>query len=234
MKQISGYVLKMSKLIALITILPAASQAIFVPGFPGECGYGSTRVPMDGHIIRLGYVASTPYGWSFVFPDNEATVSMERVDIADNVGLLGQDPAANLSGSVRAATPEGAYVVAQIFVGDPNIEPIVTCMSGLLPLTSYNPALYGADFLWLQKPAFGRWLKVRTYSKSWNWRSWWGNKFGDIRRQFKGFKKGDGKWPSITKPDDERRRQKWKRPSKDSNRPTILPVKKLRDGRNNP
>ncbi|HXW52785.1 MAG TPA: hypothetical protein VEL47_01640 [Myxococcota bacterium] len=233
MNEIKRNGVRLAQLVGMLLGFSLASHAVVVPGFPGACAQGSPRVPMDGHIIRLGYVVAAPEGWSLVFPDNEGTVAMERVDIADNVGLIGQDPMSALSGSLRVATPPGSYVAAQIFVGDPNQEPVVTCLSGLLPLSSYDPAMYGADFLWLKKASFGNYLKVRTYDKTWNWRRWWGNKFADIRRNFRGFKKNDTQWRPGVYPGSDKRPNKWqnfptKRPSK---RPTILPVQQTRDDR---
>jgi len=171
-------------------LLSAGLQAVVVNGFPQQCALASERAPMDGHMLRLGHIAYTPYGWSFLFPDRQGVEALERVNVADNVGLIGQNPSANPGDSIRLDTPSGAFVVAQIFVGDPNVEPVVTCVSNVMAVNAFDPTIYGADFAWLSKELLWQLLDIRTYDITWNWQAQWGSKIQEIRNQFKGFNTG--------------------------------------------
>jgi hypothetical protein len=189
----------------LILTLGNSGYAQYLDEFPSQCAYASDREPLPGHIIRLGYVANSPYGWSFFFPDRRTSKTLERVNIIDNVGLIGQDPDEDFNDLIQARTPDGSFVVAQIFIANENQEPVVTCVSRIVPLTRYRPAYYGTSFVWLDRSTFGHWLKWRKYSKKWQWRKWWRKDFANIRKDFRGFKKYDRREPKNIRDDSKDR-----------------------------
>lgn len=175
-------------ILALITINVGMNAHLFAQSvldqFPTECSMASDREALPGHIIRLGFINHTPMGWSLLFPDPRMSDKLQRVGIADNVGIIGQDPDADLSDIVRARTPNGSFVVAQIFVGDESGEPVVTCLSKPRMLSSYQPNYYGSEFLWLEPVAFRRWRSFERYD-DWGWRRWYGRDFGLIRNKYR-------------------------------------------------
>lgn len=174
--------------LVLITVSLGISVHVFAQSildqFPMECSMASDREALPGHIIRLGFVNKTPMGRSLLFPDQRIGERLQRVGIADNVGVIGQDPDDDLSDMIKAQTPGGSFVVAQIFVGDETAEPVVTCISKPRMLSSYQPSYYGSDFLWLEPVVFRRWLKFERYD-DWGWRRWYGRDFGLIRNKYR-------------------------------------------------
>lgn len=172
--------------------LSSSGIAQYLDDFPTACADATVQEALPGHFIRLGFVRKTPQGLGFVFPERQAHKRLEFVPIADNVGLIGQNPEDNPSQMIASNTPDGAFVVAQIFVGDENTPPIVTCLSQPNPLAQYQPSLYGPDFAWLDASAFGRWILVEDYV-GWRWKEWWGNDFARVRGDFKSFW-GKGGW----------------------------------------
>lgn len=196
----------------LLFLSYSAGAQYYIEDFPSECAYASDRIPLPGHIIRVGFVNYTPYGWSLFFPDRQDSVNLQRVSIAENVGIIGQNPFDDISQFVRMRTPEGMFLIGQIFVGDPNMEPVVTCLSPTRPLRSYNAGYYGADLNWLNRDTFRKWLGWRKYNKTWKWKKWWGSKFADVRRKFKHFNFKDYRRKRPLKIKDRDRNDKfWKK-----------------------
>lgn len=161
----------------------------YLDGFPAACSEATPQMPMPGHILRLGFVSNTPMGWSFLFPEKYSRGMLERVLLLDNAGLIGQEPDADYGADIRFRTSAGQFVVAQIFVGDQNSEPVVTCVSTPVPLTQYRPDYYGSYFNWLDMSSFGTWLNYRKFGK-WKWRNHWN--FGNLRSKFSKFWKREG------------------------------------------
>src|SRR5690606_26220053 len=106
-------------------------------------------------------VALSQYGWSFFFPDERDSQSLQRVGIADNAGLIGQNPEQDLGSLIKTRTPPGSFVVAQIFIGDPNYEPLATCISQPTLVTRFVPTYYSGDWSWLDRGRLGYWLKYK-------------------------------------------------------------------------
>lgn len=206
-------------LVAFTAVLIASysARAEFLEEFPGECAYATDREPLPGHVMRLGFIGWTRYGWSFFFPDRRITNTLQRVYISDKVGLIGQNPEEDLSGEIRARTPNGSFVVAQIFVGDSNVEPVVTCISRAVLLERYRPSYYGAEFSWLNRGNFGRWLGYRKYS-SWQWKKSWSRDFDNIRRNFKVFKRDDDRRRRLDRDRFDDRNKTWRRYKDDDRR----------------
>ncbi len=167
-------------------------HAVTVNGFPQQCAFATDRAPMEGHILRLGHINNTPYGWSFLFPDKQGMEVLDRVELADNVGLINQTPSVNPYDSIHTETPSGEFLVGQIFVGDPNLSPVVTCVSNVMAIESLDPTIYGPDFVWLNRALLGQLLDIRNYSITWNWQPLWGSRIQEIRNNFKGFREAHG------------------------------------------
>jgi hypothetical protein len=161
----------------------------YFDNFPAMCSEASNRHPLPGHIMRLGFVAPTSFGWSFLFPERNSTDMLERVSLLDNAGLIGQPPDQFFGDQIRMRTPAGYFVVAHIFVGDQNSEPVVTCVSGTIPAAQYQPSYYGEQYEWLTSQTFGAWLNFRKFGK-WKWRRYWN--FDDVRSGFHSFWKKQG------------------------------------------
>lgn len=183
----------------------------YMDEFPSECAYADDKEPLPGHIIRLGFVGWTRYGWSFFFPDRRIDGRLQRAPVAFNVGVIGQDPEENLSHIIRARTPEGSFVVAQIFIGEENLEPVVTCVSRPISLARYSSAYYGPDFSWLDRWTFHRWLKVKKYS-TWKYKKRWHRDFDDVRKRFKGWNRDDWRKKRDRDRHDNRHRN-WRKDS---------------------
>lgn len=180
-------ILYLTKISLLACLLAGNSNATFIEGFPSQCSLASTNVPLVGHILRLGFMQLTPYGWVFSFPDVQNTQYLSNVPIADNVGLIGQDPYADFSQAIFSETPEGTVALAQIFVAADGVEPIVTCVSELISLNTYMPGNYGADLSWLNRDRLGYWFGRRNFGRNWDWQNRWGREFGEIRRKHRWF-----------------------------------------------
>lgn len=180
MRKIESFYLAFATFLCLIGA-PLKSQSV-MDIFPYECENASDREALPGHVLRVGFVASTSsYGWSFFFPDQRISESLQMVPVAENVGLIGIGEA-NLS-ELQLRTPPGSFVVGQLFVGDQNAEPVVTCLSRPILLTRYVPKYYGFANLWLDRGTFGTWLKYRKFSK-WKWRDRWHRDIYSIRTKF--------------------------------------------------
>jgi hypothetical protein len=201
----------------------AHAQSLEIDGFPESCSEATMRAPLDGHIIRAGTVGWTRYGWSFFFPDRNETRNLQRVDVAENVGRIGQDPDESFSDMIRARTPDGTFVVAQIFVGDSDNEPVVTCLSLAIPFRKFAPSYYlGRGWDWLGRDVFIERLKWKKYSK-WNWRKWWGDKYFDnARMKYRKFKAAPGRQHWFKKDRDGHRAGKI-------DRAKIMPIKKRQE-----
>lgn len=162
----------------------AAVNAQYIEEFPAMCSEATDRHPLPGHIIRLGFVRWTHYGWSFFFPDERIRDNLQRVSMAQNAGIIAQDPYQDLTHLVKMETPPGSFVVAQIFVGDENIEPVASCISQPILLERYSPSYYGSDWHWLDRAQFNRWSSFKGYS-NWKWKRYWRDDFYHIRSRFK-------------------------------------------------
>lgn len=175
------------KFIVCVSILLSLPKvfAAEIEGFPEACSDASTREPLPGHIIRLGSVNEGPNGLYFAFPDQNDTTNLQTIDLADNVGLIGQDPNQDLSEMIQNTTPSGSFVVAQVFVGDENQEPVVTCLSRVMPLTQYVPADFGPEWSWLERGYFYERLRYKKYHRHWGWKKWWRNKFHNLRDRYR-------------------------------------------------
>lgn len=169
---------------ACLLIASNAAHSVAIEGFPEGCSDASTRQALPGHILRLGTINVGPGGLFFSFPDRNDTTNLQTVDLADNVGLIGQDPSQDISQMVRTATPDGSFVVAQVFIGDEQDEPVVTCISQMIPVTRYVPSDYGDDWSWLDPGIFVERLRWKRHSH-WNWRGWWRRDFDRIRGDFR-------------------------------------------------
>ena len=172
-------------LLAIISLFALDISAAMVSGFPEGCSDASTSNALPGHIVRLGMVRQGPDGLIFVFPDRYDTRYLQTVEVAENVGLIGQDPYGDYSDVIRYSTPEDSFVVAQIFVGDERYEPVVSCVSQPIPLTRYYPSDYGSDWSWLDRGVFVERLRHHRHHRSWRWKKWWRRDFDSVRRKFR-------------------------------------------------
>lgn len=163
---------------AWIFSLSVGAQANIFQAFPYECEMASDRQALPGHFLRVGFVSNTNNGLAFFFPDERIQNNLQMVPIGENAGLIGIG-AADLN-MWRMTTPPGSFTVAQIFVGDQDAEPMVTCLSRPILLTQYVPMNYGYANVWLDRVKFGNYLKWRKYSK-WNWRDRWQRDIYKIR-----------------------------------------------------
>lgn len=156
------------------------AQEGYLESFPYECEYATDREPLPGHMLRVGFISSTRYGWSFFFPDERIQSNLQMVGISDSAGLIGSGESL---GEWQMRTPPGSFVVAQIFVGDQEGEPVVTCLSRPILLSRYVPKYYGFSNIWLDRGKLGYWLKWRKYSR-WGWRDRWQGDIYKIRNNF--------------------------------------------------
>ncbi len=245
------FVLHLSGLVIFGLVTSFAQVVIannYLYNFPAMCSEAGPNIPLPGHVLRLGFVSNTPFGWSFLFPERHSESMLERVALLPNAGLIGQHPDQDFSAQMRMRTPAGLFVVADVFVGDPSIPPVVTCVSAPIPLLQYRPAYYGSSWNWLDANNFGRWLKFRKYGK-WQWNRYW--KFDKVRTKYKSYwnKEGTaqynkygkyyGKWKELH-PKDKLRRpggqkktvtrpaKKVTTPDRTKNKVTILPVDKTK------
>lgn len=170
--------------LSCLLFFAGAANSVEVDNFPENCSEASTRYPLDGHIIRLGMVQMSYQGPVFSFPDRDEPDGLQEVEIADNVGLIGQNPNRNYSSLIKLGTPKGSFVVAQLFIGDDNLEPIVTCLSRVRPLSSYVWSDYGTSWRWLDPGVFRERLRWKKHSR-WNWRKFNRSDVSDIRRKFR-------------------------------------------------
>lgn len=177
------------KILGLTILFATSSQAIFIEGFPSQCAFAPTNMPMVGHVLRIGFVQwSAPFGWIFSFPDVQNAQYLSSVPIAENVGLIGQDPYADFSQAILATTPEGTVALAQIFVGATGMEPLVTCLSQVMPFEDYIPGNYGPDLNWLDRGRLGYWYTQRSFGRNWEWRDRWGGEFSRIRNRYSSYR----------------------------------------------
>lgn len=168
--------------LGLLSNANAQSVQEYLGEFPYMCSEASDREALPGHILRLGNLGMTRYGLSFFFPDQRDSQNLQMVSVLENAGIIGQpDQQPGLS---MRSTPMGSFVVAQVFVGDPDNEPIVTCISPSIPLSSFDSGYYGTSFSWLDRPTLGYWLKYRKFNR-WNWKRHWGRDLFDLRKRFR-------------------------------------------------
>lgn len=153
--------------------------------FPDECGNASDREPLPGHFLRVGFISSTAQGLAFFFPDQRLGQSLQMVPVAPNVGLIGYGGVN--PGEIEYRTPPGAFVVGQIFVGDQQGEPMVTCLSRPILLSRFVPRYYGFENSWLDRSTFGNWLRYKKYSR-WKWRDRWQRDIYSVRTKFSDFR----------------------------------------------
>lgn len=175
-----------------IFLLPNFINAADIDGFPMLCSEANDRQALPGHILRLGMVNASYEGMYFSFPDQNDPSSLQQIGIADNVGLIGQNAEEDFSDEIKNGTPPGSFVVAQVFVADENAEPVVTCLSRAMPVTTYNPAYFGTAWTWLRPGIFIERLRWKRY-RPWRWRNWYGSTFRSIRSNWRqADRDGDG------------------------------------------
>lgn len=160
--------------------------------FSQMCSTATVTQAMPGHIIRLGALVTKDADTNFVFPDQNSE-NLQQVDVAEEVGVIGQDPSADMN---PMDTPMGSYVVAQIYVGEENQAPMVTCVSDPIPEQQYDPQVYGGTsspaIVVLDRAVFIDRLSYRDVYSPWDWRSSWGD-FAYIRRSYNDNRR-DGGW----------------------------------------
>lgn len=177
------------KFLCLLIIWSCSSMSMegsnYLNYFPDECLNASSKKALPGHILRLGFLASTSdEGMLFFFPDSPIAQNLDKVHLADNAGELKVQNQEDSDEVFRQATPRGSYVVAQIFIGDASIAPVVTCLSDAIPLSLFDKQGYGKDLAWLTPQLLGKWLSWRDYNPSWNWQKRWSARFQEIRDDF--------------------------------------------------
>jgi hypothetical protein len=180
------------------------AQGSIIEGFPEGCTDASTRDPLPGHIIRLGRVARD--GMSFYFLDQNDSQNLQSVSIADNAGLIGQSPEQGSVELVRQETPPNSFAVAQILVGDQDMEPMATCLSMAMPLEQYVPDDYGPEWTWLPRTLLITRLRIDHYFR-WdrtNWKRWWRNDFERTRGKWREWRKDLGARKGAIKKPEER------------------------------
>ncbi len=173
---------------ACLLIFSSAARAVVVDGFPEACSEATVRQPLPGHIIQLGTVNATPEGLMFSFPDQNDPDGLQTIGLAENVGLIGQNPGIDLSQMIQNGTPSGSFMVAQVFIGDgqdEQAEPVVTCLSKFIPLSTYVPSYFGPEWSWLDRGIFIERLRFKRYHR-WDWRrSHRRDSFDSVRRRFR-------------------------------------------------
>ncbi len=169
---------------ACLLIFSSAAGAVVVEGFPPACSEATTNQALEGHIIQLGVINAGPEGLLFSFPDQNDRRNLQSIGLADNVGLIGQDPEQDFSEMIKQGTPEGSFLVAQVFIGDEQSEPVVTCLSRVIPITRFVPSDYGPRWSWLDRGIFIERLRWKRH-RPWNWRKWWNRDFSSIRSRFR-------------------------------------------------
>lgn len=240
----NGRLNKIVKLNFTIILLAASTSSAYsvtsqfgdyLDEFPYACSTANDREPMSpGHILQLGFITPTSYGWSFMFP-GKGRSNLLRIGMLDNAGIIGEEQFDNLNSLIRFRTPGSSFVVAQVFVGDEE-NPVVTCVSRPIALTSYTPSYYGNDFSWLDRASFGRWLGYRKF-RNWNHRYHRDNRFKDIRVNFRKYFKDDRRWRIKQKYFDrtrDRNRDRFKDVDRDNNqrdRNRIIIRESVVDGR---
>ncbi len=165
-------------------VVPQLANAIDIDGFPAICSEANDRQALPGHILRLGMINASEEGLFFSFPEQNDPQNLQNVGIADNVGLIGQNPSDDFSEQIKVGTPPSTFVVAQVFVADENSEPVVTCISRPIPIRSYDPSYYGAEWNWLRPTIFFQRLRWKRF-RPWRWRTWYGDSFRRIRSSWR-------------------------------------------------
>lgn len=193
-------------------VVPSDSNV--VRGFPEACATASDRVPMAGHMIRVGFIGNSPDGWGFFFPDEREQDQLQMIEIADNAGMIAQNPADNLYDLIRTQTPESSYVTAQILVGDPTRGPTVTCVSRAAIINNYQPQDFGDQYNWLDRDSLRQWLTYKQY-KRWDWQRFWADDISSIRSRYLGHEQEPqydrGRDEGYYDDSDKYRRRPWHR-----------------------
>lgn len=125
--------------------------------------------PLPGHILKVGQIVAAKDGKAmFIFPE-QGTDELAQIPIEDTVGIIGSEEN-GLARILSTPMTNNQYVAAQIFVGeDDNQPPMVSCVSMPMPVSNYNPVMYGADYRWLERSVFVNMLRYTKY-RPWNWK----------------------------------------------------------------
>jgi len=160
-----------------------------IQGFPYACRDATLQTALQGHVLRAGTVYWDGSGWAFSFPDHYSSRGLQTAELAQNAGITGLNYDDDEPDPPISPTPPNSFVIAQILVGDPNSEPVVTCVSPPLALNRYTPERYlGSEWSWLQGGVFAERLKWKRFHR-WNWKRWWGNNyFRKYRRDYGRFR----------------------------------------------
>jgi hypothetical protein len=133
---------------SFLLVFSVMSRAELVEDFPEGCAWATMKDPLPYSFLgygRIEYVADE-YIFRYI---NNTNNRFSIASVADNVGLIGQEPEQNLSRSLLALTSKKSYVVAQILDRSSlGLEPIVTCISPIFHGQLYEgrPIVFADDY----------------------------------------------------------------------------------------
>jgi len=166
----------------------SALRAEMIQGFPEGCAFATVNEALPYHVLGYGRIRLMEAGWSFQYMDQSVPGPFSIAAVADNLGLMGQDPEQNIILDLIARTPEDKYVVAQILDrSEMGLGPIVTCISPAFSGTIYSnrPIVFGQDY-WLEYRKYRDYQWDNARKRRWDkLRNRWNDKVFDWRRHGK-------------------------------------------------
>lgn len=149
---------------------------LIIKGFPEGCAYATMNEPLPGQFLAFGRISFMGSSWAFEYMTQTRSGPFQIAEVAQNLGLIGQDPEQNLSVDLMARTSRENFVVAQLLDrSDLGLGPIVTCISPVFRgrLRPGRPVIFGQDY-WTQYDRFIEYRRDPLRRNRWHrWQNRW-------------------------------------------------------------
>jgi len=149
---------------------------LIIKGFPEGCAYATLSEPLPNHILGYGRIDFMGSSFAFQYLDLSRRGAFQVAEVAQNLGLIGQNPEQNLSIDLMARTAQDRFVVAQLLDrSEFGLAPIVTCISPVFfgTLTPGREIIFGRDY-WTNYDRFQHYRHdSRRYERYKRWKNRW-------------------------------------------------------------
>lgn len=149
---------------------------LIIKGFPEGCAYATMNEPLPGHFLGFGRISFMGSSWAFEYMRQTRPGPFQIAEVAQNLGLIGQNPEQNISVDLMSRTSGESFVVAQLLDrSDLGLGPIVTCISPVFRgrLRPGRPIVYGKDY-WTEYDRFIDYRRDPLRRNRWNkWQNRW-------------------------------------------------------------
>lgn len=220
-KKVCRLIFSLLSPVYILSVYSSIAHSELIQGFPEGCAFATLNQALPYHILGYGRIRWMGAGWAFQYLDQNVPGPFSIAAVADNLGMMGQNPEQNISMDLLARTPGDKYVVAQILDrSEMGLGPIVTCISPAFfgEIIPYRPIVFGQDY-WSEYRRFRDYRWDDSRRRRWErWKYRWNDRIVDWRRKWREKREHDR--------DRDRDRPRDIRPPKPG---LIMPIKDRED-----